>query len=199
MATFRTALNAVRRFYRRLAHRTADVRTREMVDTLQQVAAFTICSKGTLYEVAESMHRRTYSRGEHLYYQDDPGLGLFIVEQGTIQLLAESDQGDTYDLRQLGPYEVCGTISILGDFPRLETARAVTEAQVLGFFRPDLNNLTKRNPAAGNEVITILAQHVAAQHVKMVRLMEDCVGRSTALNTYARASETVAQQMSPRP
>lgn len=198
MATFRTALNAVRRVYRRLANRTADTRTREIVDTLQQVAAFTICSKGTLYEVSESMHRRTYNRGEHLYYQGDPGLGLFIVEQGKIQLTAEGGEDATYDLRQLGPYEVCGTISILGDFPRLETARAVTEAQVLGFFRPDLNNLTKRNPAAGNEIISVLAQHVAAQHVQMVRLMEECVGISTALNTYAKAGEAVAKQMSPR-
>jgi CRP-like cAMP-binding protein len=198
MATFRTALNAVRRSYRRLVNRRADARTREIVDTLQQVAAFTICSKGTLYEVAESMHRRTYSRGEHLYYQGDPGLGLFIVEQGKIQLTAEGEQGATYDLRELGPYEVCGTISILGDFPRLETARATTEAQVLGFFRPDLNNLTKRNPAAGTEIITVLAQHVAAQHVQMVRLMEECVGVSTAMNTYAQASEAVVQQQTPR-
>lgn len=192
MASLRTVTNAVKRLYRRVVHPRADARAREIVNTLQQVTAFALCSTGTLHEVAESVHRRTYRRGEHLYYEGDPGLGLFVVEQGRIQLVVENAAENTRtELCQIGPYEMCGAISILGDFRRLETAQALTEAQVLGFFRPDLNNLTKRNPLAGTEVITRLSQHVATQHVELVRLTEECVGRSTALRTYAKALRTI--------
>lgn len=194
MASFRSVTNAVKRFYRRVARRRVDVRMTEIVETLQQVAAFARCSTSTLYEVAESMHRRTYRRGEHLYYEGDPGLGLFIVEQGRIQLVAQQNQNDdALDLCQMGPYEMCGALSILGDFRRLETARATTEAQVLGFFRPDLHNLMKRNPPAGTEVTTKLSQYVATQHVEMIRQMEECVGASTALQIYAKALQAAGE------
>lgn len=198
MASLQSVTNAIKRLYRRMARRRVDARMTEIVDTLQQVVAFARCSTSTLYEVAGSMHRRTYRRGEHLYYEGDPGLGLFIVEQGRIQLMAEGTKKETsVELCQMGPYEMCGAISILGDVRRLETACAATETQVLGFFRPDLNNLMKRNPPAGTEVMMKLAQHVIAQHVEMVRLMEECVGASTALNTYAKALKT-ADERSPR-
>lgn len=194
MSTIRSITRALRHVYQRVVHRQVDARTRKTMDVLKQTAAFSACSNGTLREVAEGVHHRTYRRNEYLYYERDPGLGLFVIEQGRVRLTTGEQQDTTYELSQLGPYEMCGTLSILGDFRRMETAQAMTETQVLGFFRPDLKNLLKRNPKAGTEVLTALARYVAAQQVEMVTLMADRVGRSTALHTFAEAATRPAPQ-----
>jgi hypothetical protein len=70
----------------------------------------------------------------------------------------------------------------------METAETVTEARVLGFFRPDLKNVLKRTPKAGAEIALALGRYVAAQHVELIRLMAEHDGRETALHTYIEAA-----------
>jgi CRP-like cAMP-binding protein len=79
-------------------------------------------------------------------------------------------------------------LSLLGDFRRLETAETITEARVLGFFRPDLKNVMRRNPKAAAEITMAMARYVAAQHVEAIRLIEERDGRDAALDTYAEAA-----------
>jgi CRP-like cAMP-binding protein len=185
MSSFRTAAQTARRLYQRMFRRQASERIRDVITTLAQVPAFAKCTKSTLRAVAESMHRRTYRRDEYLYYEGDPGLGLYVIRQGRVRLLAERADDGRAEIGQLGPHGLFGTLSIFGDFRRLETVQAMTEASVVGFFQPDLKNLTKRNPKAGAEITMLLARHLAEEHVDLVDAMAHEVGRSSALSTVA--------------
>lgn len=185
MATLRAFLRALWRLYQRLFARQADAQTREVVDLLADVPAFSTCAKSTLYEVAAVVHQRDYRREEHLYFQGDPGLGLYIVQQGRLQLMIEEPGGDVQEVRQLGPNEMCGMLSLLGEFRRLETAKTLTEVRVVGFFRPDLKKLMKRNPKAGADVAMAIARYVAQQHVELVERVAERNGRATAINDLA--------------
>jgi len=189
MSTFRNLMRASGRVLRRLFRRRIDARTQEIVELVRQVPAFAHCSTGALYALAEAMHRRSYRRGETLYYEGDPGLGLYVVEQGRIQLTSESEPGMAQTLRDLHPGDAFGVLSILGDFRRLETAKTLSEARVLGFFRPDLKNVIKRNPSAGAELMTALSRWIGAQHVELVRLVSEQSGRDVALQSYADAAD----------
>jgi CRP-like cAMP-binding protein len=112
-------------------------------------------------------------------------LGLYVIRQGRVRLLAERADDGRAEIGQLGPHGLFGTLSIFGDFRRLETVQAMTEASVVGFFQPDLKNLTKRNPKAGAEITMLLARHLAEEHVDLVDAMAHEVGRSSALSTVA--------------
>lgn len=188
MSSLRNVAHATRRLYRRMFRRQADARTRDIMDTLAQVPAFSTCAKSTLRDVAESMHRRTYRRDEYIYYENDPGLGLYVIQQGRVRLVAEERQDTVVELGQLGPHEMFGTLSIFGDFRRLETAQTMTEACVFGFFRPDLKSLMKRSPGAGSEVTMVLARYLAEQHVDLIDRMASEMGRSSALSAFAEAA-----------
>lgn len=188
MSLLRNLVHATRRLYRRMFRQSSDAHTRDVVDALSRVPAFSLCTKSTLYAMAESVHRRTYRREEHLYYEDDPGLGLYIIQQGRVRLLTEEEPEAMVELGQMGPHEMFGTLSIFGDFRRLETAQAITEARVLGFFRPDLKHLTKRNPKAGAEITMALARHLAEQHVGLIDMMAEQMDRSSALSAFAEAA-----------
>jgi len=138
--------------------------------------------------MASAAHRRTYRRGESLYYEGDPGLGLYVIESGRVRLTSDADPNRKRNLRELQKNDIFRILSLLGDFRRLETAETITEARVLGFFRPDLKNVMRRNPNAAAEITMAIARYVATQHVEAIRLIEERDGRDVALDTYAEAS-----------
>lgn len=186
MSTLRALLRAMGRLYHRLLRRRLDPQTREIAEVLQAVPAFRSLSSTALYAMAAATHRRTYRRGESLYYEGDPGLGLYVVESGRVRLFSDADPGHQRDLCEVEAHDMFGVVSLLGDFRRLETAETITEARVLGFFRPDLKNVMRRSPKAGSEIVMALARRVASQHVELFRRIEEQDGRDVALDTYAQ-------------
>lgn len=199
MSVFRPLLRAGSRLYQRLVQRRLDPQTREIADILRGVPALRHLSSRALYAMAGVVHRRTYRRGEVLYYEGDPGLGLYVVEAGRVRLLTGKDSDPPRELRELEANEMTGELSLLGDFRRLETAEATTTGvQVLGFFRPDLKNVMRRDPGAGAEIIRTLARHVTAQYVELIRRLEEHEDPETALKTYAEAAEAIDEDATPR-
>jgi CRP-like cAMP-binding protein len=197
MSILQSFLRAGGRLYRRLFQRRLNPQTREVAEVLRAVPALGHLSSRALYAMAAATHRRTYRRGESLYYEGDPGLGLYVVESGRVRLISDVDPGRNRELRELDANDMFGELSILGDFRRLETAETVTEARVLGFFRPDLKNVMRRHPKAGTEIVMALARRVAAQHVEAVRLLEEQSGRDAALDVYAEAAGRVEDESPP--
>lgn len=199
MSLLRPLLRAGSRLYQRLVQRRLDPQTREIADILRGVPALSPLSSRALYAMAAVVHQRTYRRGEVLYYEGDPGLGLYVVETGCVRLLVEEGPDPPRELRQLEANEMAGALSLLGDVRRLETAEAVTtEAQVLGFFRPDLKNVMRRDPKAGAEITRALARHVAAQYVELIRRFKENEGVDAALQTYAEAAEAIGEDAPPQ-
>lgn len=188
MSTLRALLRAAGRLYHRLFRRGLDPQTRQIAEVLQAVPALQSLSSNALYAMAAATHRRTYRRGESLYYEGDPGLGLYVVEAGRVRLFSDADPEHQRELSEVGAHDMFGLLSLLGDFRRLETAETVTEARVLGFFRPDLKNVMRRSPKAGGEIVMALARRVASQHVDMLRRIEARDGRDVALDTYAQVA-----------
>lgn len=191
MAVFRPLFRAGARLYHRLFRRRLDSHTREIAEILRGVPALSSLSSGALYAMAGVTHRRIYRRGESLYYEGDPGLGLYVVESGRVRLVTERGPESPRELRVLEANDMIGELSLLGDFRRLETAETTREAQVLGFFRPDLKNVMRRDPRAGTEITMALARHLAAQHVELIRRYEEQTDVVTALQAYAEVTEAV--------
>lgn len=194
MSILRSIFRAGTRLYRRLFRRRLDAHTRDIADRLRSVSVLSHLSNSALYAMAGVTHRRTYRRGEALYYEGDPGLGLYIVESGRVRLIADRDPDRSDELRVLETNDMIGGLSLLGDFRRLETAETVTETQVLGFFRPDLKTVRRRNPKAGTEIVTALARQLAAQHVELIRRYGEQTDSLTALQTYTEAAESVENE-----
>lgn len=187
MSITRRFIHAVRDLYRRMFRRQEDARTREVADVLKQVSLFKGFSRSALRDLAEVMHRRNYRHDEFLYYEHDPGLGLYIVQRGRVRLLVDDDQDNAQELRQARENDFFGELSLLGDFRRMETAQAATETKVLGFFSPDLKVMFKRNPSVGAAVVEALARHLAAQQVALVQQLADDHGKVEALRLLDNA------------
>lgn len=176
---------------RRLFPSGRDPRTLEIYHTLEHVALFRNLPKGALRDLADAVHRRDYKRDEFLYYEHDPGLGMYIVQRGRIRLMVENETGSVHELRQIGEHEFFGKLSLLGDFRRLESAQAITETRVLGFFRPDLKTIIKRHPGSGAAIIEAVARNLAAMETELTRVLIEKDGKLEALRMVDNAAARI--------
>ena len=160
--------------------REQDTRIRGIVGTLRETPLFRGFSRTVLNHLAEAVHVRDYRRDEFLYYERDPGLGLYIVHQGRVRLLVEDEDGGVHELRQVSQGEIFGRLSLLGDFRRMETAQAITDTRVIGLFRPDLHSILKRHPATGAALLERLVHHLATTQTELLRFVARREGKVAA-------------------
>ena len=181
------------RLYRRAFRPQLDMRTQEIAQTLRSVPLFTEFNRGAIRSLAESMHVRDYKRDEYIYRERDPGLGMYVVQTGRIRLLTEDEEGNLHESHQIGDFEIFGHLGLLGDFRRFETAQAVTETSVFGFFRPELKSMIKRDPRTAAALLWALAGHAAEQHVSLYNVLVEKEGKMVA----SRMHEVVTKRLDP--
>jgi CRP-like cAMP-binding protein len=190
MLIIRTVQRAAKRLYRQLSASAPDTEVERIRDVLKQTPVFSMCASSTLSVLSEAMHPRTYQPGEVIYYEHDPGLGLYIIEKGQVRLCADW-KDERFEMRMAGPHTLFGALSLMGDFRRMETAEAVTAVNVAGFFRPDLSSLSQRHPKAALDIQQALLRFMAQQYATLVDVIGERDGREVALQCYADASSQV--------
>ncbi|MEL6770126.1 MAG: cyclic nucleotide-binding domain-containing protein [Bacteroidota bacterium] len=152
---------------RRVFRQQIDPRLDAAVDLLGASALFSCLRRPDLYDLARHVHKRDYDRGEAIYYERDPGLGLYLVVHGAVVLrTGGSGMGDDPDadvVHRVGPGGTFGERALLGEHRRATRAEAVADTRLLGFFRPDFKTLIKRHPRLGTQVAIAVGQYIAAR------------------------------------
>lgn len=174
-------VDSLRSAYRRAIQPSEDQRTRETRKALREVPLLMGFKRGELEILAEALHSREYKRDEFIYRERDPSLGLYFVEQGRVRLLVEEANGAMQELRIVPDHGIFGELAVLGDFRRLETAQALTETRVLGFFRPEMKYMMKQEPRVAALLLHALGNYVAAQHIAYNRAIAEREGRVQAM------------------
>jgi CRP-like cAMP-binding protein len=125
---------------------------------LSKIPIFKDLNKKELRAIERILHRRIYSTDEIIFREDDPGVGMFIIEKGRVNITLGKKQKL---LAVLSDGEFFGEMALLSETPRTATATAVTETKMLGFFQSDLFGLLETNPRMGNKILHRLAQMIA--------------------------------------
>lgn len=129
------------------------------------------------YEFLQLCHRRKYNQGEYIYYQNDPGTGMYFIEEGMVELIvANKDNNENSNVNQvtfqLAPPDSFGALSIGYDLRRLSSAKCITDCILLGFFNPDFETLKKRNPTIAVKFLEKLSSTAMRQLERMIRELE---------------------------
>lgn len=133
------------------------------------------------YELLQLCHRRTYKSGEYVYYRNDPGSGLYFIEEGKIQLQMEEEtvnqnpedgNSEPYSITVESPQEI-GLVSIGYETKRLSSAQCLTDCTLLGFFTPDFETLKKRNPQTAVKFLEASSNRIMKQlDLSMQKIIE---------------------------
>ena len=141
-----------------------DQKERTLYNILKENYLFQDLSDKDIRFVSDVIHVRNYRPGEVVFSQGEVGVGMYIIVKGAVDItlteLAESAHahGGIY-ITRLGPGDFFGEIALVEENSR-RSANAVAhnEVQLIGFYKSDLAEILQRNPTAGFQVVSRLAE-----------------------------------------
>jgi len=106
--------------------------------------------------------RRKFARGEVVFHQHDPADALHLIDKGRFAVRVATPLGDTAIFAILGPGDMFGELSLLGDpaARRSATVAALEPAETRSVHRLDFDRLRATHPKSAQVIISILAGQV---------------------------------------
>ncbi len=125
----------------------------DLIDLLSEMPPFAELKPQIMNEVVQTMHQRQFVAGEYVFYQNDPGIGLYIVSEGEIAVEVSNGHNKVLQLASFTKGDFFGELALLDGEKRSASARAITDSKLSVLFKPDLDDIIRKHPKDG---ITIL-------------------------------------------
>lgn len=128
-------------------------RTSDLTRILKENVLFCTLNRRELNYLSNFVYERVFQIGEPIYKQAERGLGMYLIASGRIAIKTEAPDGEIFHT-ELSEGSFLGELALV-DPNHLRSANAVaTERSVLiGFFKPDLEDILERNPAMGVKIL----------------------------------------------
>lgn len=127
---------------------------------LERIPIFSDLNRKELMEMEKIMHRRKYKKKEHIIRMGDPGLGMYIIINGCVEIIEKDKKRKNRTLAKLQEGSFFGDLALLDESPRSASAIATEDCDIIGFFRPDFLDLLYRKPKLGIKVLFALAKTI---------------------------------------
>jgi len=136
-----------------------DKKTEENIfSVLKRIPIFEGLTYKELKGVERILHRRTYKAEEFIFKEYEPGVGMYIIESGKVNITLGKEQKL---LVLLSNGDFFGEMALILEGQRTASAIAKEPTKLLGFFQSDLFNLLETAPKIGNKILLHLSQMIA--------------------------------------
>lgn len=129
-------------------------------EMLSKIPVFEKLEPKELRQVASIVHHRQYVKGEFVFYQGDPGLGMYVVEKGKVGIVVVGDDGTQKEVTEMNNGDFFGEIALLDESPRSASVIVKEDTELIGFFRPDLFEIIEKTPKTGLKIVVKLAEMI---------------------------------------
>jgi CRP/FNR family transcriptional regulator, cyclic AMP receptor protein len=124
---------------------------------LKRIPVFDGLDVRDLLQIEKILHERDYRPEERIFLQGDPGLGMYIIIEGDVEIVSEPGH---HLLTVLHEGEFFGELALLDESPRTATAIAQASCRLLCLVQSDLYDLMDRNPKLGIKILVQLARTI---------------------------------------
>ncbi len=110
---------------------------------------------------------RTYNPGSIVYFQDDMGDEIFVLQKGSLVLISNpvGQKGEVHEQVKVG--EFFGVKSVLGHYPHEETAQAVEQATVVIFTIEEFEKYMISNTRLILKMMQLFSKELRDLHVRL--------------------------------
>jgi CRP-like cAMP-binding protein len=137
-----------------------------VVSFLKKSFLFKDLSRSEMEFLTNIVHVRHYEAGEKIFSQGDPGVGMYLIFNGSVDIIMHDPSIDPKSIdheeifiTRLEKGDFFGELSLIEDpSNRSATALAINKCTLIGFFKPDLMQVIQRNPSTGNKISLRLAE-----------------------------------------
>lgn len=131
-------------------------------EVLLSVPPFKKLSGKQIKLLMQLIHNRVYTANEYVFYQNDPGIGLYIIIKGEV-LITQDESGERFDLVTLERGDFFGELALLDEEKRSASAISCKESQIAVIFKPDLDDFVDSYPKEGVEIMRGLSLIIATR------------------------------------
>jgi CRP/FNR family transcriptional regulator, cyclic AMP receptor protein len=134
----------------------------DIIPVLRTIPIFEGLGFNDLKKIELIVHQRTFMPNEIIFYERQPGAGMYIIKRGLIKLTKTVNE-ERVKIGELKDGEFFGEMALLDEYPRSAEATAVEKTEALGIFRPDLFDLIESNPKLGYKILLRLSKRLASR------------------------------------
>lgn len=147
----------------------------ELYEVLKKMLPFSEMSSSKLKQVLSLAHHRNYIKGELIFHQGDPGIGLYIIREGEVEIVYSGKDNRKFTLANFSETDFFGELALIDGEKRSASAVAKNNCKIAIIFKPDLDEFIQKNPKEGLEIITGISKiiitrlrHLNSQYLNLL-------------------------------
>lgn len=134
---------------------------------LKKIPLFAELTDVDLDELASTLNRTTIAQHQTIFWMDESGDRLFIIQSGQVQISYTDENGEDIVLSRLKPGDFFGELSLIDGGPHTATARALTETVLLTLDRSSFYVFMEKHPLICRILLTVLSRRLRANTIKL--------------------------------
>jgi len=133
----------------------------DLEKSLQAIPLFNSLGKRDITNLTRIIHNRNYLAGEYIFYQGDPGIGLYLIREGEVSISSDGNEKDKIALATFSKGDFFGELAMIDGETRSASAIADTDTRLAVIFKPDLDEFIDKYPKKGIKILQGIAHIVA--------------------------------------
>ncbi len=138
-------------------------------EILKQAPLFSSLSTRFLKGLGDSATRRTYNEGDLIVRQGNPGVGLFVITKGRVQIAKTDESGQRYEIATHGPGEVIGEMAVLDGAVRSADVVTLEETECLVLASWAFNSFMESHPQVALEILPMVVKRFRETHEALMK------------------------------
>jgi signal transduction histidine kinase len=122
-----------------------------------------------LRRLKDAARERAFAPQQVIFQEGTPGDGIFIIQEGQVQICSRMGGGQPRTLTQLEPGDLFGEMAVLDDEPRSATAIAQTPVTTLFISREDLMRLAEKSPQLAVGLVRAISHRLREFNQQYIR------------------------------
>ena len=138
-----------------------------------------------LEKVKNIMRKRNYDKEQIIFFEDEPGEGLFLLKSGKVKLTKMVESGDEQILTIIKPGNIFAEVVLFGNANYPATAVALEDSELYLIRSKDMENIIRDNPSIAIKLLDVMSKRLRRAQ-KLVRDMglKDTTRRTASLLVY---------------
>lgn len=127
---------------------------------LESAELFRLLQPAELALVRAAAQERSFTSGQEIFREGDPGDGLYVVQSGLVEISGQLSKDQRQVLSQVQPGHLFGEMAIIEQLPRSACATAV-QATTVAFISSDaMQRLIERSPALAAALLQLVSHRL---------------------------------------
>jgi signal-transduction protein with cAMP-binding, CBS, and nucleotidyltransferase domain len=139
----------------------------ELQRSLLSIPIFEGLSKRDCGLLMNLIHHRIYIADEYIFYQDDPGLGIYLIREGEVEVQRTDKNGNVFHQATLHKGDFFGELALVDGEKRAASAISKKDSKIAVIFKPDLDEFIQRFPKKGIIILEGISKIVTTRLRKL--------------------------------